>query len=169
MANKRWFGVKTLYRSRAQGLATGKDRQYRPGITLVEERLVLFRARASSDALRQAEREARKYARDRFRNAYGQRVVTEYLGYCEAYDMSPDEPGLAVEVFSAMEVLPASIPTKQIVRRCFGYRESNREILCRNLGDIVFQKPASGVRLSKQEEAFVARGKAVLNKRGSGA
>src|SRR6266536_2788994 len=57
-----WYGVKTLYRSSALGRPKATDRSYDPWVTMVEERVVLFKTRSSSEDIRAAAKEARAYA-----------------------------------------------------------------------------------------------------------
>ena len=45
-----WFGVKTLFRTRAIGPPRVIDGAFDPGIDAVEERIVLFRVRDFADA-----------------------------------------------------------------------------------------------------------------------
>ncbi len=73
----KWFGVKTLYRSDATGRRKVTHPNYDPKTTLVEERIVLFRARTGQEAIRKAELEAREYARLSHTNSFGQRVRTK--------------------------------------------------------------------------------------------
>lgn len=153
-----WFGVKTLYRTEARGRPKARDSHYAENVTLVEERVVIVRARSFDEAIGKAEKEAREYAKARHRNPYGQQVVTRYLGYCDAYDMSPDDPASGVEVYSATEVVPARVTDRGVVARSIGHRETdalNRRR--RNFLDIVFDAPAPGVGLTKGESAFVER------------
>ncbi len=155
MAGRRnvgWYAVKTLYRTAPHGRAKGKDSFFAEGVTLVEERVVVFKARNFDEAIRKAEREAADYARDRYRNAYGQRVVTRYLGYCNAYMMGAGIDDAGVEVYSSTEVVAARVSDKQIVDRSIGARET--PVMTprrRNIMNIVFAGPAPGVRLNRQE------------------
>src|SRR5262245_36715139 len=97
----RWFGVKTAYRTEARGRPKSVDSLYEPKTTLVEERVVLIRARGAKDAIRRAEKEARRYVRDmRYRNAYGERVRQRYLGACDVFELF-ENPGAGIEVFSS--------------------------------------------------------------------
>lgn len=154
----RWrsFGVKTLYRSAPRGRPKGRDRFYAEGVTLVEERVVVFKARSFEEAIKRAEREASVYARDRYRNAYGQVVVTRYLGYCDAYEMS-DSLGLSgVEVYSSTEIVPARKSDQQIAGRVIGAGETaGMTRQRRNIMNIVFVDPVPGVRLNPEEREFV--------------
>ena len=116
----RWFGVKSLYRTRAFGEPTHTDRDFDPSFTLVEERVIILRARGFDDAIRRAEIEAREYARSTaYRNPYGQRVRVRYLGACDAYEMvEPPESGR--EVFSATEPVDMSVGDRKVIDRFLG-------------------------------------------------
>jgi len=153
-----WFGVKTLYRMSPRGRPKGTDALYAENLSLIEERVVLVRARSFDEAIKKAEKEAREYARERYRNPYGQEVVTRYLGYCDAYDMSPEDPGSGVEVYSRTAVMSGRLSDRRVLEHSLGYREtaalSRRR---RNFLDIVFEAPAPGVRLTARELAFVER------------
>src|SRR6266545_254334 len=105
-----WYGVKTL----------GVDRDYAPDGTLVEERIVLFRARSCDEAIAKAETEARTYAAlPHGGNKYGQRVVHRYLGAREAFELF-DPPAAGREVFSSMRVVPADVSDAAIARQMVG-------------------------------------------------
>lgn len=119
----RWYGVKTLYRTSAVGKPRATDAFYDPALTLVEERVVLLRARSFNEAIRRAEREAAGYAKSpQYRNPYGQRVRCRYLKACDAYEL-PDPPGFGVEVFSRTELVSADVHDDRINDRQLGAEE----------------------------------------------
>ena len=122
-----WYGVKTLFRLGAVGKPAKEDAKYDPGTTLVEERVVLFRARGFAEAVQLAEREARSYARHRHRNPYGQQVVTRYLGACDAYQLF-DPPAEGREVFSTTELVGKIVTDATIVDHRLGHRETAQEM-----------------------------------------
>ena len=160
-----WFGVKTLYRTAPRGRPKGTDPFYAKNVTLVEERVVIVMARSFDEAIKKAEAEGLEYARDRHRNPYGQEVVTRYLGYCDAYDMSPDDPKSGVEVYSSTEVIADRVSDRRILARSIGYGESAAmRSRRRNFLHIVFNAPASGVRLTKKELAFVRAVRNIVSK-----
>jgi Domain of unknown function (DUF4288) len=122
----RWFAVKTIYRTRALGKPRFTDDDFDAEATLIEERVVLFRARGFDEALDKGEREARAYTRGEHRNRYGQRVVQKYLAACDAYELF-DEPGNRAEVFSSTEVVPESVSDAEVADRRIGAeRERSR-------------------------------------------
>ena len=115
-----WFAVRTLFRTRLVGRARHRDAYYRPGLAAIEDRVVLFRTKDGASALRRARAEARKYAKAGKRlNAYGQRVITEPLGYAEAYELE-SKPGDGAETFSAIELTDAREPASTIIARKVG-------------------------------------------------
>ena len=120
------YFVKSLFRTAASGAASNLDRNHDPSLTLVEERIVMFEAKDDRDALQQAAREARAYARDTHVNPYGQRVKTRFLGALSSYELfetlAPGE-----EVFSETEVVAAEVPDAELVDRRMGHAESAAE------------------------------------------
>jgi hypothetical protein len=115
----RWYGVKTLYRTQAVGRPRNVDAHFDSDCTLIEERVVIFRARSYEEAIQKAENEARSYPLPSYRNIYGQRVVQRYLGTCDAYELF-DPPAPSREVFSSTEVVSGSVTNEEIVSRRFG-------------------------------------------------
>lgn len=160
-----WYGVKSIYRETPKGRPKGKDDRYVAGLTLVEERVVLIRARSFDEAIRKGEQEANRYIEHtKSRNRYGQELVGRLIN-CEAYDMSPDDPVAGVEVFSSMELVPKSLSDDELLGRVIGCQaDADRSQLTDNFGNIVFTGAASGVRLNKDERDFVARCKALPEK-----
>jgi hypothetical protein len=117
-----WFGVKTLFRTRAIGPPGVVDGAFDPGIVLIEERIVLFRAKGFADAITRAETEGRRYAKAVHRNPYGQKVVTRYLESCDAFKLF-DSPAAGVEVFSSTMLVPSTVRQGALVDRWFGAPE----------------------------------------------
>lgn len=105
----KWYGVKTLYRTRTIGRPRKVDANYDREGTLVEERVVLFRARNFDEAMDKAEAEAKRYA-SAFtpRNRYGQRIRQQYLGCADAFVID-GAPAVGCEVFSSTRVVPDSV------------------------------------------------------------
>ncbi len=114
-----WYGVKTLYRIHANGKPNRKDAEYQADATLIEERVVLFQAGSSKEAIALAETEAKEYAADSLVNPYGQRVTMRYLETCDVYEL-PSKPGKGAEVYSATEVVSVKIEDDEILDRRFG-------------------------------------------------
>jgi len=115
----KWFAVKTLYRTAPEGRPKAPDLDYDRGGSLVEERVVVFRAQDHVHAIAQAERDAKQYARGAYRNAYGQKVVTRYLGLCDSFEMF-DSPGRGAEVFSETYRIPLRVRDAAIGNRFLG-------------------------------------------------
>jgi hypothetical protein len=136
----KWFGVKTVFRSRAVGAPKFKTADYDPKATLVEERVVLVRARTFDSALRTAEREARKYAKHVHPNPFGQRVVTRYLEVCDAFEMF-ERPAPLVEVFSSTQLVPGSVGDRDILAQKFSPVETAAQRRSRQkFGDALFYR-----------------------------
>jgi hypothetical protein len=123
---KKWFGVKTLYRTRATGRPDKRDRHYDPDATLIEERIVLMRAADFAQALKDARREALTYARRGHENLYGQRVETSFLGVCDAFELF-DPPAAQREVYSRTEIVSRRITNAAVVRQLMGPNATKRE------------------------------------------
>ena len=111
-----WFGVRTLFRLVALGKPKSPDQHFDPASTLVEDRVVLFRASDFSDAIRQAEREARRYSKTTaFFNIYGQRVCLRFLRATDAYLIGDSEPGAGCEVYSSTAIVPKSVSAPRVI------------------------------------------------------
>ena len=115
----RWYGVKTIYRTKAIGKPRHADARFDAEGTLIEERVVLFRARNFDEAIRKAGKEAHAYSTASYRNIYGQRVVQRYLGACDAYELF-ESPAASIEVFSSTEVVPGSVSNREVLNRRLG-------------------------------------------------
>jgi hypothetical protein len=122
MAKKRWYAVKSLLRVEAFGDPVGADDDYDPEGTLIEERVVLIRARSFEDALRRGEKEADAYAAGAHVNPYGQVVRFRRLSIVEAAFVFPlDEK--TPEVWSSTSVIPASVTDAELAVMRFGPSE----------------------------------------------
>jgi len=116
-----WYGVKTIFRIEAVGKPAARDSAYDGSVSLVEERIVMFKAHGFGAAIRAAEKEARRYTRRRWVNPYGQRVVTRYLGACDAFELF-EAPRAHAEVFSATEVVSKRLPDRTVIYQRLGSR-----------------------------------------------
>lgn len=119
----KWYGIKTVYRSEATGMAKSIDAEYSDGATLVEERIVLLRARSFDEAIAKGEKEAKQYAKGTYRNVYGQTVKARYLKACDAYELY-DEPGVLTEAFSTTNIISKEVSDKQVVDQYLGLEEA---------------------------------------------
>jgi uncharacterized protein DUF4288 len=122
----KWFGVKTVFRTEAHGKPNSLDESYDAEATLVEERVVLIRARSFDEAISKAEAEAQTYASEEYRNPYGQSVKQRYLWACDAFELF-DQPGAGVEVYSSTELVLQSVPDREITERRMGANETKDE------------------------------------------
>lgn len=160
MSGWKWYGVKTAYRLEPSGEPESTDRDYWGDGSLVEERVVLFRARSFDDAIRKAEDEAKRYAAGSTdRNPYGQPLTLRYLETCDAYELtSDDSPASGTEVFSMTELVPRSVSDDAVLNRRFGREESTRTRARRkNFCLLLFHGPVPGVRPTKAEIADARR------------
>ena len=111
-----WYGVKTFYATSALGKPRKKDRYFDPAVALLEERVVLIRARNFDEAIAKGEKEAKRYSSEFTpTNRYGQIVRQRYLGVADAYVLG-DPPGNGREVFSRTELVPAKALSTSFAR-----------------------------------------------------
>jgi hypothetical protein len=122
----RWYGVKSVYRSFANGRPRAVDSSFDPRVTMVEERIVLFKARTFAEAIRAAEAEAREYAKSRHVNPFGQQVRVRYLRAVDAFELF-DSPRHRGEVFSTTELVPKRVADREVVDRRIGPTEPQAE------------------------------------------
>jgi uncharacterized protein DUF4288 len=125
-----WYGVRTVFRSRAQGKPDRYDPSYDPKATLVEERVVVVKGRSVREALGKARAEARTYVRGSHLNPYGQRVRASYLGVADVSPLyvDPQPPG---EVFWSTYVVPSNITDAQLIRRLTPPSVPNEDVVRR--------------------------------------
>jgi hypothetical protein len=109
----KWFGVRIFLRRVARGRAIGRDAYYDASGTLVEERIVIVRARDARDAFARMRRRVQSEGIT-YKNAYGQVVKQELLSAWEAYELF-DPPSDGAEVFSRTTRVPASTPNRKLV------------------------------------------------------
>ena len=85
------YAVKTIYRNKAIGNPKTTDKDYRCDLDMIEERIVLIKARSFSEAIKKGEKEANKYASfESHINPYGQKVVEKYIGSIDAFEPFDD-------------------------------------------------------------------------------
>ncbi len=121
-----WYGARTLFRLVAVGKPKWTDRYFDPASTLVEDRVVLFQATNSDDAIRQAEAEAKRYCKaTRYQNIYGQSVRLKFLGAVNAFSIYDSVPGVGSEVFSTTAIVPNSIRDSRVVTMWWGKQEKH--------------------------------------------
>lgn len=143
------YAVKTVYRIDARGRPRGVDEDYAKDRIMVEERIVLLRARSFDEAIAQAEREARKYGAGYVHtNPYGQRVFCEFTGIVDAYEPF-DPPAVGTELFSSTRLLPKRIANAALADLFLG-PEVPRE---RALRTKFLNAELSGTRTGRQRAA----------------
>jgi len=113
MANK-WYTVRTLYRSRTDERPVKPDLSYDPDATLLEERVVLVRAKSRQEAQAKALREAKDYAgTGTFANPYEQMVRTDLLRTCDVYELD-ENPADKTEVYVANHLMSRRISDAKV-------------------------------------------------------
>jgi hypothetical protein len=116
----KWYSARTLYRTRVAGRPRGVDPLYDADATMSEIRIVLLRARSFDEAIARAEVEAERYAaQEHPPNRYGQRVVQEYLGECDVFELS-EAPGANVEVYSYTELVSDRVSDSEWIEARLG-------------------------------------------------
>jgi len=119
------YAAKTLYRTKA----VGRPKAARPRgarVDLVEERVVLIRARSKAEALDRGQAEAEAYASGpSYVNPYGQEVITAYLGAIEVFEPF-DDVGANKEIYSSTRLVAPTLSDEAVVDRLLG-RDRNDE------------------------------------------
>lgn len=119
----KWFGVKTLTRWEAISKPKSIDENFDKDATLIEERIVLIKARNFDEAIRKGEKEA-KNSLSEYKNFYGQKVKQRYLEICDAFELfdEPNENG--VELFSLIETVSSKVKDSILIENKFGKNQS---------------------------------------------
>jgi hypothetical protein len=119
-----WYGVRTLFRLVATGRPKILDKSFDPASTLVEDRVVLFKADGFESAIKQAKDEASQYCnRTRFANIYGQSVRLNFLGAVDAFAIADARPSAGCEVYSSTAIVPRSVSNSKIINERFEKRK----------------------------------------------
>jgi hypothetical protein len=119
--HRRWFAVRTLYRTKALGKPRVASPHYDPDSTNLEERVVLFRARSTEDALKQGRAEGLRYASSvEMVNAYGQNLRTKLLDRCESFELFDERVRSGMEVYSSTRPFPKSVTNRKIASQLMG-------------------------------------------------
>jgi hypothetical protein len=120
----RWYGVRTLLRLVARGTPKKLDKHFDPASTLVEDRIVLFKADSFEAAIKQAEQEARAYCqRTRYINLYGQSVRMRLLSASDVFSLLDNRITSGCEVYSSTALAHKSVSDASVVRERFGRLE----------------------------------------------
>jgi hypothetical protein len=114
----KWFGVRIALRTVAAGRAIGRDADYDADGTLLEERIVIVRARSPQDAVARVRRRAKRETIS-YKNAYGQVVRQELLKAWEAYELF-DPPADGAEVFSRTVRVARTVGNRELGTRFAG-------------------------------------------------
>lgn len=119
----KWFGVKTLTRREAIGKPKSIDENFDEDVTLIEERIVLIKARSFDEAIKKGEKEAKSNLSE-YKNFYGQKIKQRYLEVCDAFELfdEPNENG--IEIFSSTEIISDKIKDSTLIENKFGKIES---------------------------------------------
>ena len=125
MPSWKWFGVKTLYRVSAEGEPRATDERFDGTVDLIEERVVLIRARSCEEAHRKAAQEAYTYAADfgEHVNPYGQRVHCRFIECLVAYECF-DDPVPNAEIFSDTFLIDREMTDDSVVTMRLDTEES---------------------------------------------
>jgi hypothetical protein len=116
-----WYGVRTLLRLTATGRPKNTDKHFDPTSTLVEDRVVLFRADSFESAIEQAEEEAQQYCRQtRFTNIYGQSVRMKFLRIVHGFSMHDHGPVAGSEVYSSATLVARTVSNAKLIAQRFG-------------------------------------------------
>lgn len=108
------FAIKTFYRTYAEGRPCLPDRFFDPDLTLVEERILLFKAQTKLEAIKKAEKDANDFAaRIKFKNHYEQDVETKYLGFYDIFEIK-DSMADKAELFVKTSLVSKNIPNSKI-------------------------------------------------------
>ena len=115
----KWFGVRTLYRWEAKGRPVRRPAHYDPKMTLVEDRVVLVKARGHREAIRKGEQEAKRYVNGAVVNPFGQKVRIRYLGVCDAGEIYEDL-ATGAELFSDTYAVSRDCSDESVIDRFRG-------------------------------------------------
>jgi len=129
--NKIWklYSVKTIYRSKAVGRPKATDKRYQKNLDMIEERIVLIRARSLDEAIKKGEIEAKKYASSPPHiNPYGQKVIAKYIRSIAAFEPFEDFTENK-EVYSSTQLIPSAWSNKTITDRMLGLEHKNERQL----------------------------------------
>jgi hypothetical protein len=121
----KWYSVKTLIRWEAFGKPTFIDKHYDEETTLVEERIVLIKARSLDEATIKGEKEANDYSSE-YSNVYGQKIRQRYLKVCDAFELFDEPNQNGVEVFSSIERVSSKVKDSAIIGNKFGKEEAEK-------------------------------------------
>jgi hypothetical protein len=128
-----YFGVKYLVRAKVLGKPKGVKRTFKSTMDLLEERVLIIRARKVDDAFKKAEREQARYCRRSYVSTYSQKVVFEPIACFDSFSLSSDDlrvrilKGDLAEVYSRTELVRKTEADEMIVNRLFGKKAKNEQ------------------------------------------
>jgi hypothetical protein len=122
-----WFAVKSLLRSEAIGKPRTTKYPYDPKLTMVEERIVIFRARNEREAIKKAEREARRNLCRRAKNMFGETITHRLI---RSFDVYPLDcvPSDGAEVFYLWRAVSKDVPDKRVAQKFIGEGPTPRKL-----------------------------------------
>lgn len=105
---KRWFAAKSYFEITVSGKPIVVDSDFNRSVVQYEERIVLFFARNVEFAINEAKKEARKYCNYTYKNIYGLKVTTKFIGLGDIFELY-DDPTTGTEIYSENFVTNKSI------------------------------------------------------------
>ena len=135
----KWFSVKTLYKVSVTGSRNSSTSEEFKTAFLLEERVVIFKARNFNHAIKRAQNEAENYARMSHTNPYGQCVTCKFLNTADAFELC-DSLDDGAEIYSMTELHVNRMSKKELLDRKFGrvFSARKEEKLRKKFLDIEF-------------------------------
>lgn len=124
--NRVFFAVRSQYIAQAMGSPRFVDSYYKKECVWYEERVVLFKAHDFDEALELGAKEARSYASYEYINIYHQKVITEFTGNLDAFEVG-EEAGEGEEIFSTNNIMKIQPNKRKLAERMFGNESENEQ------------------------------------------
>lgn len=125
----KFYTVKTIFRITAVGRPNATDMRYRKNLDMIEERIVIIKARSFDEAIKKGEIEARKYASSSPPiNPYGQKIIQRYIGSIDVFEPFEDFKENK-EIYSSTQLIPATWTNKTVADRILGPQYKNERQL----------------------------------------
>lgn len=140
----KWYSVKTFFRSEIFGSPIAKDEFYDSSVTLIEERIQVFKAESHEEAIFLAESESVLYIKDNHINPYGQKVVTRLMAGLNAYEMFEqlsNETTSGLEIYSNTFLISTNVDDDSIIDMHLG----NKEYLSGEFRKNILNREFSGI------------------------
>lgn len=121
---KRWFAAKSYFEITVSGKPIAVDKDFNRDAKQYEKRIVLFLAKNVKSVISEAKKEAKKYCNYTYKNIYGLKVTTKFMGLGDIVELY-DDPAHGTEIYSEDFVTHKSIKKSYL----FNKRElpSNKE------------------------------------------